>query len=202
VNGSNWQSCGRVEPDSPTEVMLVDEHELPVERGVVGELLVRPKIPWTMNLGYLNMPEETVKAWRNGWYHTGDAFICDEAGDYYFQDRAKDYIRRRGENISSFEVEHAVSSFSSVGQVAAVAVRSEEGEDEVMIFVLPKPAQVIDPAQLLDFLVDRMPRFALPRFVEIVDELPVTQATGRIQKSKLRERGPGPTTYDRLRKKA
>jgi crotonobetaine/carnitine-CoA ligase len=201
VNSSNWQSSGRKMAEAPTEIAVVDEHDIPVGPGVLGELVVRPRIPWTMSLGYLNMPEETARAWRNGWFHTGDSFIYDEEGDYYFQDRTKDYIRRRGENISSFEVEHAVCEFSGVAQVAAVAARSEVGEDEVMVFVLPKPDQVIDPAELLVFLADRVPKFALPRFVEVVSQLPTTQATGRIQKTKLRERGPGPDTYDRLKVK-
>lgn len=202
VNSSNWRSSGRVLPEAPTEIAIVDEHDMPVGPGVLGELVVRPKLPWTMSLGYLNMPEETARSWRNGWYHTGDAFVYDEHGDYFFNDRTKDYIRRRGENISSFEVEHAVCAFAGVAQVAAVAARSEVGEDEVMVFILPKPDQVIDPAELLVFLADRVPKFAMPRFVEVVSELPTTQATGRIQKTRLRERGPGPATYDRLKVKA
>ncbi len=159
---------------------------------------MRPKVPWTLNQGYAHMPEATVRAWRNGWYHTGDAFTYDEDGEYYFVDRAKDYIRRRGENISSFEVEQAVLSHPGIAQTAAVAVPSEVGEDEVMIFVVAAPGATVDPAELCEFLFDRVPKFALPRYVEILDALPATQATFRVQKNKLRERGVGEHTYDRL----
>jgi crotonobetaine/carnitine-CoA ligase len=201
VTGNNWRSVGRVAEESPTEIAVVDQNDLPVGRGEPGELIVRPKpdMPWTLTMGYLNMPEATVRAWRNGWYHTGDAFVVDEDGEYYFVDRAKDYIRRRGENISSFEVEQAVGGFPGVAQVAAVPVPSEVAEDEVMVFIVAEPGQPVDPAELIDFLQDRVPKFALPRFVEIVDSLPLTQATFRVQKSKLRDQGPGPNTFDRLK---
>jgi crotonobetaine/carnitine-CoA ligase len=200
VDSSNWQSCGRVVPESLTEVAVVDEHDIPVGPGSLGELIVRPKQPWVMNLGYLNMPEATVRAWRNGWYHTGDAFVFDENGEHYFVDRTTDYIRRRGENISSFEVEHAVGELPGVAQAAAVPVPADIGEDEVMVFVLPELGTALDPAELAESLVDRVPDFALPRYLEIVDELPTTQATFRVQKRKLRERGPGPSTFDRLQR--
>jgi carnitine-CoA ligase len=202
TTSSNWRSCGRIAPDEPLEVAIVDDRDFPVGPGVIGELTVRPKHPWTINLGYLNMPEATVRAWRNGWFHTGDAFVYDQDGEHYFVDRIKDYIRRRGENISSFEVEKSVCSFPGVAQAAAVAVPSEVGEDEVMVFVVAKPDATVDPADLLEFLVDQMPRFALPRYVEVVDALPTTQATFRVQKNKLRERGPGPNTFDRLSSEA
>ncbi len=198
ITSTNWRSCGRVVPESPIEVALVDEHDFPVEVGIPGELVVRPKEPWSCTLGYLNMPEPTVRAWRNGWFHTGDTLVADEDGEHYFVDRAKDYIRRRGENISSFEVEQAVCAFPGVGQAVAVAVPSREGEDEVMVFVVSEPGSVVDENMLIDFLVDRVPKFAIPRYVEVIEELPTTQATFRVQKNKLRERGPGPTTFDRL----
>lgn len=198
VDQSNWRSCGRMVPEAPHEVAIVDDHDMPVGPGVTGELVVRPKQPWTMNLGYLNMPEATVRAWRNGWYHTGDAFVYDDDGEYYFVDRAKDYIRRRGENISSFEVEQAVCAFPGAAQAAAVAVPSQEGEDEVMVFVAAEFGATVEPEELIEFLVDRVPKFALPRYIEIVETLPTTQATFRTQKHKLRERGPGESTFDRL----
>ncbi len=199
VNGSNYRSCGRVAPDSPMEVAIVDDHDYPVADGVPGELIVRPRSPWSCSLGYLNMPEATVRAWRNGWLHTGDTFVRDEDGEHYFVDRSKDYIRRRGENISSFEVEQAVCAFPGVGQAVAVAVPSEDGEDEVMVYVVCEPGASVDEAGLIEFLIDRVPKFAMPRYVEVIDELPTTQATFRIQKNKLRERGIGPNTFDRLR---
>ena len=187
-------------PEAPIEVAVVDSHDFPVGPGVPGELIVRPKAPWSLNLGYLNMPEATVRAWRNGWYHTGDTFVYDEDGEYYFVDRSKDYIRRRGENISSFEVEQAVCSFPASAQAAAVAVPSEVGEDEVMVFVVSAPGADCRPAG-----ADRVP--GRPR-AEVRNtalrrdrrELPTTQATFRVQKNKLRERGPGPNTFDRLQR--
>ncbi len=199
VDGSNWKSVGRALEASPTEVAVVDPHDFPVGPNTVGELIVRPKIPWTLNQGYANMPEATVRAWRNGWFHTGDAFVYDEDGEYYFVDRAKDYIRRRGENISSFEVEQAVQAFPNIAQAAAVAVPSEVGEDEVMVFLVATPGATIDPAALCEFLADRVPKFALPRYIEILESLPSTQATFRVQKNSLRERGVGENTYDRLK---
>ena len=198
VTNANYQSCGRLPEDAPHEIAIVDEHDIPVSDGETGELLVRPKRPWTMNQGYLNMPEASMRAWRNGWYHTGDAFVRDEDGEYYFVDRAKDYIRRRGENISSFEVEKAVCAFPAAAQAAAVAVPSEEGEDELMVFVSAQAGATLDPAELVKFMTETMPKFAVPRYVEIVESFPTTQATFRTQKHKLRERGPGENTFDRL----
>ncbi len=198
VTNANWRSVGREIKESPTEIAIVDDEDMPVGPNTVGELIVRPRVPWTLNQGYAGMPEATVKAWRNGWYHTGDAFTYDEDGEYYFVDRAKDYIRRRGENISSFEVEQAVLAYPDVSQVAAVAVPSEVGEDEVMIFVVAQPDTTLDPAALLGFLGPKVPKFALPRYVEVIDSIPTTQATFRVQKNKLRERGVGESTYDRL----
>jgi len=199
VHSSNWRSCGRAIPDGPVEVAVVDQDDFPVGANDIGELVVRPRYPWTVNLGYLNMPGETARAWRNGWYHTGDSFTYDEQGNFYFFDRAKDYIRRRGENISSFEIELAVNKFPSVKKSAAVAVSSEVGEDEVMVHVVAKPGELVDPLELINFLSDRVPSFALPRYIEVTNTLPETQATLRIQKAKLRERGPSDATFDRLR---
>jgi crotonobetaine/carnitine-CoA ligase len=198
VTSDNAASCGRALPDSPLEIALFDEHDYPVPDGVPGELVVRPKRPWVMNLGYLNMPEASQAAWRNGWFHTGDLFVRDVSGEYYFKDRTKDYIRRRGENISSFEVEAAVTSTDGIAQAAAVAVPADDAEDEIMVFVVPEDGATIDPGRLLGELESRMPRFALPRYIEVLRALPATQATFRVQKHRLREAGVGPHTYDRL----
>ena len=96
------------------ELRIVNDHDIPVPDGVVGELIIRPRLPWALNHGYHKDPEATARAWRNGWFHTGDAFRRDSAGNYYFVDRMKDAIRRRGENVSSFEVE-IVSVRASAG---------------------------------------------------------------------------------------
>ena len=144
------------------------------------------------------MPEKTTEAWRNGWFHTGDAFTVDEHGNYYFVDRAKDYIRRRGENISSFEVEAAVNEFPDVLESGAVAVPADEGEDEVKVALVLQPSVDFAPERLIEYLIPRMPRFAIPRYLEVWDELPKTEATARIQKAKIRQAGVSARTWDRV----
>jgi|TARA_B110000211_G_C14071699_1_gene550272 crotonobetaine/carnitine-CoA ligase len=194
--GANYKSCGTVRDG--VEVRIVDEHDIEVPVNTPGEMIVRGE-PWELNAGYWNMPEKTSEAWRNGWFHTGDAFTYDENGNYYFVDRAKDYIRRRGENISSFEVESIVNQYPAIAECGAAAVPAEEGEDEVKIAVVLVPDADFDPAELMGFLATRMPRFAIPRFVEIWDGLPKTEATARIQKAKIRESGVTAKTWDRIK---
>ena len=192
---NNYSSCGRAR--AGVEVRIVDEHDREVAPGTPGELIVRGE-PWELNVGYWNMPDKTSEAWRNGWFHTGDAFTYDANGDYYFVDRAKDYIRRRGENISSFEVESIVNGHPAVAECGAAAVPAEQGEDEVKVAVVLEPGAEFDPAELIEFLIPRMPRFAIPRFVEVWDALPKTEATARIQKAKIRESGVTDSTWDRI----
>jgi crotonobetaine/carnitine-CoA ligase len=185
-NLANATSCGRVRTGYPGyDVRVVDEWDRPLGPDEVGELIVRTAEPWTMNAGYYNMPAETAAAWRNGWFHTGDAFRYDADGNYYFVDRIKDAIRRRGENISSFEVEAYVIRHPAVAECAAVAVPSEHSEDEVKVVVVPAPGAVVDPRELIEFLMPTMPRFMIPRYVEIVDALPKTP-TMRVRKVELR----------------
>jgi crotonobetaine/carnitine-CoA ligase len=188
-------SCGRPLPGY--EVRLVDEHDYEVPVGEVGELVVRTDQPWWICAGYWGMPEKTADAWRNGWFHTGDGFRRDEEGDYYFVDRQKDALRRRGENISSFEVEAMVNEHPDVAESAAIGVEVSSGEQEIKICVVAAPDATVDPASLIEFLVPKMPRFMVPRFVEIVDSLPKTEATMRTQKAKLREDPLNDTTWDR-----
>jgi crotonobetaine/carnitine-CoA ligase len=192
---ANFTSCGKIRPDY--EVRIVDEYDYDVPVGEVGELLVRTKPPWTMNLGYFGQPEKTLETRQNGWYHTGDAFRCDEQGNYYFVDRKKDYMRRRGENISSFEVEALVTQHPQVAEVAAIGVASEHGEDEIKIVVVLHPGQQLLPEELIAFLIPRMPRFMIPRYIEFVSELPKTDATFRVRKVELRENPLNERTWDR-----
>jgi crotonobetaine/carnitine-CoA ligase len=198
VTASGWSpddatSCGRIQPGY--QLRIVDEDDYEVPDGTVGELIVRADEPWVLSAGYLDMPEATAIAWRNGWFHTGDAMRRDAAGNFYFVDRIKDAIRRRGENISSFEVEAHVLAHPDVAECAAVAVPSEWGEDEVKIVVVATAG--ITPVALIEFLADRMPRFMIPRYVEFVEELPKTDATFRVRKVELRERGVNEATWDR-----
>lgn len=187
-NLPNTTSCGRVRTgDYPGyEVRVVDEHDRPLGPGEVGEMIIRSSAPWTLNAGYWNKPEATAAAWRNGWFHTGDGFRYDEDGNYYFVDRMKDAIRRRGENISSFEVEALVAGHPGVQAAAAIGVPAGDGEDEVKVFVV-RADDALTGAQLVTDLAATMPKFMVPRYVDFVDALPQTQGTFRTKKAELRE---------------
>lgn len=187
-------TCGKVRPGA--DVRLVDANDCEVPVGEIGEMLVRTDRPWGMNSGYNRNPEATAEAWANGWFHTGDAFRRDEDGYYYFVDRVKDAIRRRGENISSFEVEVEVCAHPAVREAAAIAVPSEFSEDEVMVVVAPVPGQVIDVVGLAQFLIDRMPYFMVPRYIRVLDELPKTPSA-KVLKADLRLEGITSDTWDR-----
>jgi carnitine-CoA ligase len=193
-----WATCGRPRTDYPfSEVQIVNEFDEAVAVGEVGELVVRSREPWALNAGYYKMPEKTAEAWRNGWFHTGDAFKVDEDGWYYYVDRMKDAIRRRGENISSFEVENFVLEYPDVADVAAVGVPAEHGEDEVFIMVVAKDRAAFDPALLVEFLTDRMPKFMIPRYVEVVDDMPRNETSMRVRKDEIRQRGVTNAAWDR-----
>lgn len=169
-----------------------------VPRGEPGEIVVRPKAAFGFMAGYHRMPEKTVEAWRNLWFHTGDAAKMMEDGTVIFLDRIKDCIRRRGENISSHEVESAILRLDGVAEVAAFAVPStiEGAEDEVMLTVVPAPGATVTPEQVAAHAERELPRYAQPRFIDIADALPKTP-TAKVQKAKLRERGPTAGTWDR-----
>ena len=177
---------------------VVDEFDEPLGPNEVGELIVRTAEPWTLNAGYFNMPAETAEAWRNGWFHTGDGFRYDEDGNFYFVDRIKDAIRRRGENISSFEVEGYVSRAPrrARGRGDRRAVRAWRGRGEGRRRAEGR-ASTLDPAET-DRVPrrPRMPKFMVPRYVEVVDALPKTP-TLRIRKVELRKIGITQTTWDR-----
>ena len=145
------------------------------------------------------MPEKTAEAWRNGWFHTGDGFKEDDDGWLYFVDRMKDAMRRRGENISSFEVEAGVNQHPAVAECAVVGVPSEFGEDEVKVVVVRRSGESLSAQGALEFLEPRMPSFMVPRYVEFVDALPKTDATLRVRKIELRMSGVTEGTWDRER---
>jgi crotonobetaine/carnitine-CoA ligase len=172
-------------------------------RGRVGEIMVRPRVPFGFMAGYYKMPEKTVEAWRNFWFHTGDAAVMDEEGYVTFLDRIKDCIRRRGENISSFEVEAAIRRLDGVEEVAAFAVPAEfhGGEDEVMLAIVPKTGFPLAVESVVRHADRELPRFAQPRYIEMVDELPKTP-TAKVQKAKLRQRGVTASTWDRNAQRA
>ncbi len=193
-----WECCGQRRTSWPYhEVRIVDESDRDVPPGQVGELVVRSDEPGALNLGYYGMPGRTAEAWRGGWFHTGDAFRVDGGGNFYFVDRMNDAIRRRGENISSFEVEAAVAQHPAVRECAAVGVRTPLGDDEVMVvLIVDDPA--FQPGELLTFLAGRLPTFMQPRYVTVVADLPRNATTGRVRKSELRAAGVTATTWDAL----
>jgi carnitine-CoA ligase len=175
---------------------VVDEHDQPVPDGTAGELVLRHDEPFAFADGYWAMPEQTVKAWRNLWFHTGDRVVRDPDGWYRFVDRTKDAIRRRGENISSWEVEQAVLEHPAVSAAAAFPIPSDLGEDDVMTAVVLEPGQALTPEALIEHCRPLLPYFAVPRYVEFVAELPLTE-NGKVRKQVLRERGLTPATWDR-----
>jgi crotonobetaine/carnitine-CoA ligase len=179
------------------DIRLVDpETDREVEVGEVGELVVRPVHPWTASNGYYNMPEKTVETWRNLWFHTGDALRRDEDGWYYFIDRYKDALRRRGENISSYEVEQAVLGHPDVVECAVIGVPADQeaGEDEVLAVVVASGP--VEAGEILTWCEGRIPAFAIPRYLRVASALPKTPSE-KVRKAVLREDGITPDTYDR-----
>jgi len=187
-------TAGRPSPLYDVRVVDDDDEDVPV--GEPGEIVVRPRGTHVMFEGYLNRPAETLAQLRNLWFHTGDLGSFDAAGNLSFIDRKKDAIRRRGENISSFEVEQAALSHPGVAECAAHAVPSPLGEDDVKICVVLAPGAEVSEAELVAHCDAQLPAFAVPRFVEFVDALPKT-ATLRAQKHLLRDRGITEATWDR-----
>lgn len=187
-------TCGRVRPG--VEVRLVDANDCEVPIGETGEFVVRTDAPWALNHGYFAMPEATAAAWRNGWFHTGDLGRRDAEGNYFFVDRLKDSIRRRGENISSMEVEAEIFANPKIREVAVIAVPNEYSEDEVMAVISIVPGEILHPEELIHSLRSRVAYFAIPRYIRIVDELPKTP-TSKIHKVPLREAGITEDTWDR-----
>jgi crotonobetaine/carnitine-CoA ligase len=187
LHASQWFDIRLVDPETDAEVPV----------GQVGELVVRPKLPWGCSLGYYAMPEKTLEAWRNLWFHTGDALRRDEYGWYYFVDRYKDALRRRGENISSYEIEQAILGHPKVEQCAVVGVVAEveAGEDEVLAVIVP--AEPVSAEEILAWCEGRIPAFAIPRFVRFATEIPKTQSE-KVRKAQLREIGVTTGTFDRM----
>jgi crotonobetaine/carnitine-CoA ligase len=190
--------CSGYVVDDFFDVRVVDsetDEVLPFNE--VGEIVVRPKRPSCFMAGYYRMPERTVEAWRNLWFHTGDAGRFDEKGRLFFIDRIKDCIRRRGENISAFEVEQVLNNIPQVAESAVIGVQAQEGgEEDVKACIVVQEGEVPDPELILDWCVERMPRFAVPRFIEFVTELDKTP-TGKLRKQALRDAGVTDPTWDR-----
>lgn len=189
-----WKSgmMGRLRPGF--EVRIVDERGLDVPEGTPGELWVRSSQPFGIATGYFRMPEKTVESWQDLWFHTGDRIVLEPDGWYRFVDRIKDVIRRRGENISSAEVEAALRDHPSIADVAVYPVESELGEDEVMAAIIAKSPVTFEALE--EFCRPRLAAFAIPRFVRFVEGFPQTE-NGKVRKAVLREEGRSAAAWDR-----
>lgn len=185
---------GRLRPGFEARVVTEEDEDLPP--GTAGELILRANEPFAFSSGYFGMPEKTVEAWRNLWFHTGDRVVRAQDGSFRFVDRMKDAIRRRGENISSYEVEQVLLAHPLVASAAAFPVRSDLAEDEVMVAIVAAPEGAPDPAELIAFCRPRLPYFAIPRYVDLVEALPMTE-NGKVTKYALSARGVTPSTWDR-----
>jgi crotonobetaine/carnitine-CoA ligase len=178
------------------EVRVVDADDAELPADTAGEMVVRAAEPFALFQGYFGAAEATVGAWRNLWFHTGDRVVADADGWLRFVDRTKDAIRRRGENISSFEVESVLRGHPAVDDVAAFPVPSDLGEeDDVMVAIVVADGAALPPLELVRWCEPRLAYFAIPRYVDTVDALPLTE-NGKVRKVVLRERGVGPDTWD------
>ncbi|ARK29959.1 ATP-dependent acyl-CoA ligase [Halalkalibacter krulwichiae] len=187
-------ACGKILPIY--EVEIHDENNQPCPVGKSGEIVVRPKKPGIMFTDYYGNAEATIKAWQDLWFHTGDTGRLDEDGYLYFIDRKKDVVRRRGENISSYEVERVINDHPQVLEAAIIGVPSELSEEEVLAAVIVKEGEKLSPENLLNFCQSRMAHFAIPRYIRFVKSLPRTPSQ-RVEKYKLRTEGITDDTWDR-----
>ncbi|CAG9166020.1 ATP-dependent acyl-CoA ligase [Cupriavidus pinatubonensis] len=186
-------SSGKRIPDF--DVRIVDDLDRELPANTPGEIVCRPLRPDIMFMGYWRRPEETLKLMRNMWFHTGDIGKFDDEGYFYFVDRKKDYLRRRGENISSFEMESAFSNHPEIAEVAVHAVPSDKGEDDVKVTAILNPGATLTPEALFHWATDAVPYYALPRYIEFRDTLP-KNPQGRILKYQLRDEGKTAGTWD------
>jgi crotonobetaine/carnitine-CoA ligase len=187
-------SCGR--PIGPFDVALLDEDGFEVGPGVPGELVIRPKAPSMIMDGYYGMPEETLQAFKNLWFHTGDVLKRDVDGYLYFVGRCKDMIRRRGENISAAEVEMVIEEHPDILECAVYGVPSEMTEEEVMVCAVTREGRSLSPQDLTDYCAQRMASFMVPRFVRFAASLPKTP-TDKVEKFRLKKEGASADTWDR-----
>jgi crotonobetaine/carnitine-CoA ligase len=177
------------------EILLMDEMDQPVTPGDIGEVCVRPNKPFGIFSGYWGDPASTLAKWRNGWFHTGDRGRFDIDGWFWFEDRVKDYIRHRGENIPSGIVEEAVMNIPGVAAAAAIGVPSPFGEEDVLVALVPAEGRQIEPMAVIDQVAASLPFYAVPRYVRLVPELPRSEL-GRVLKRVLRDTGITDETFD------
>lgn len=195
VDDTRPGACGRAHPE--WEVAVVDEADNPVPPGTLGEIVARPKKSWTIFSGYYGDEVRTVQTLRNLWYHSGDAGIMDSEGWLYFRHRLNEAIRRRGENISAYEVEHVADMHGDIVESVAFGVPSEFTEEDIMVVAQRREGSAVDPTALLDHFRTHAPRHMVPRYVEIVDAPLPRTPTEKIARSELKKKGVGPATFDR-----
>ncbi len=197
VDRSDRVHSGKV-GDEFYEVAIVDSEDRQLPAGEVGEIVVRTRLPWTVTHGYFGMDDRTVEAFRNLWLHTGDAGRFDEEGNLCFVDRLADRIRRRGENVASADVEHVLASHEHVREAAVVAVQADEegGEDEIKACLVLADGAQLDVDQFWQWCDERLPYFAVPRYIELREQLPKTP-TEKVMKTELRKTDPNVTIFDR-----
>lgn len=188
------------QPRAGVQVRVVDENDMDVPQGQPGEIVLRSDHMWGAALGYYKMPEATLASRRNLWFHTGDRGYFDADGYLYFTDRIKDAIRRRGENISAYEVESVIVTHPAVHQVAVYALKSELTEDEVAASIVLREGEHLSPAELIAYCSDNMAHYMVPRYLEFADELPCTLSQ-KVEKYKLRQRAEAGMSrmWDRLK---
>jgi crotonobetaine/carnitine-CoA ligase len=195
VDDTRPGSCGKPHPD--WEVAVVDDKDRPLPPGAIGEIVSRPKKSWSMFSGYSRAEAKTVQTLRNLWYHSGDAGVIDEDGWLYFKHRPNEAIRRRGENISAYEVETLAEQHPDILERAAFGIPSEFTEEDIMVVALRRSGSTLAPADLLEHFREKAPRHMVPRYIEITDvPLPRTP-TQKVARSVLRQRGVGQETFDR-----
>ncbi|MFF4795596.1 AMP-binding protein [Streptomyces sp. NPDC001276] len=191
-NTDNWASVGKVTAGAPGwQHRVVDAFDYEVAPGEVGELVVRADEPWSVSLGYYKMPEKTAAAWRNGWFHTGDAVREEPDGAIHWVDRFSDLLHRRGVAIASYEIERYLLAHAEVSECAAVSDNTGPSDEDIRVFVVRTPDATISIEDLRAFAESSMPGELVPEHFEFIDTLPRTQASNRIQKAALRARAAG-----------
>jgi len=187
------KGCGIAAPD--LEVALLDDDANILDGEATGEICLRPKAPYAMFDGYFEQPEATLASFRGLWYHTGDYGRRLESGAFAFVDRKKDSLRRRGENVSSLELEAAINRHPNVVECAVHPMPAELGEDDVKAVLVLVEGERVEPDELFAFFKQSLPYYAIPRYVDVIDALP-RNAVGRVMKHKLREAGNTASTID------
>lgn len=177
------------------DVRIFDDEDRELPPGEAGEIVVRPRMPLIMFEGYWGREADTFKLWRNGWFHSGDIGKFDENGFMYFVDRKKDYMRRRGENIATYEMDNAFRTHPDIEDVAVHAVPSDFSEDDVKVTAVLKPGSTLTEEELCRWSADNIPYYAVPRYYEFRQEIP-RNPLGRVMKYELRDEGVTPTTFD------